>query len=78
LHLIGALWDSVTNLLLHLARKPSLEKEQEKDKRISLQTILPQEIPNLHETPNKSTTSKTYPTFTNSTLHSTFTKFTIS
>jgi len=55
LHLIGALWDSVTNLLLHLARKPPLEKEQEKeDKRISLQPTLPQEIPNLHETQNQS------------------------
>jgi len=38
---------------LHLARKPPLEKEQEKDKRIPLQTTLPQEIPNLHETPNQ-------------------------
>jgi len=55
LHLIGALWDSVTNLLLHLARKPPLEKEQEEeDKRISLQPTLHQEIPNLHETQNKS------------------------
>jgi len=53
LNLIGALWDSVTKLLLHLARKPPLEKKQEEDKRIALQTTLPQKIPNLHETANQ-------------------------
>jgi len=55
LHLIGAFWDSVTNLLLHLARKPPLEKEQEEDKGTSSSSSkLPQEIPNLHETLNQS------------------------
>jgi len=54
LHLIGAFWDSVTNLLLHLARKPPLEKEQEEDKRTSSSSNLPQEIPNFHETLNQS------------------------
>lgn len=33
IHLIGALWDSITNLLLHLAKGSNQEKEESKEEK---------------------------------------------